>query len=764
MNTFFHRLGHFDVRFRYLILPVWALLVVLGIVFASRLQQVFEREVVTGGTGEAQQAADTVAEEFTARSPYQQLLVFRSSSHSVDDPEYRAAAEQVIAAAESTDRITSTDSYYSTGDESMVSEDRLTTYAILNLRSKTQTDGMVSSGKIIDEVEAVPKPPWLAAYVTGDEAARAELADISRDSVISAERLGLPVALLVLVLVFGALVAAGIPLLMGVVSILITLGLAFLIGQKIDLSVFVENVATMLGLGVGIDYSLFIVSRFRSEIAAGRTRAEAVVETVTHAGRAVSFSGFAVAIGLSALFATGQPIVIGVAIGGIVAVFVALAAALTLLPAILMLLGPLIEAPRVVTRLLMRAHRTGFWHRWAREVMRRPIIYVAAGLVIFAAIAWPVALIRTGSLGVALLGEDAQSRKGFDILAEEFGAGRMSPVQIVLTSDRGVGDPEAIAGIYALTQAIDADGRFAGAISLTSVMPDYGLADYQELYGDNFSRVPEEYRAQLGQLVNLDAGANTTVVLALLRTDPGSSESEALVDDLRSQIIPSVPELQPLEVLVGGSTALQLDMTRALYARFPIAVAIVLAVTFIMLTVLFRSVVLPLKAVAMNLLSVAAAYGLLVLVFQHGLGDRLLGFQAVGFVGWITPVVVFCMLFGLSMDYEVFLLSRMRELHDRGLSNEDSVAIGLERTGGVITGAAMIMIVIFAAFTLSPIIFIKEIGFALAVAVLLDATIIRMVLVPAVMRLLGNSAWWLPGFLDRLLPRAVLEPHIQVDR
>jgi RND superfamily putative drug exporter len=761
MNALFRSLGHFDVRFRYLIIPVWALLLVLGIIFASRLQEVFEREVVTGATGEAQQAADTVAEEFSARSPYQQLLVFRSPSRSVDDLEYRAAVEQVIAAAEDTDRITSTDSYYSTGDESLVSADRHTTFAILNLRSKTQTDGMISSGKIIDEVKAAPKPPWLEAYVTGEEAARAELADISRESIISAERVGLPVALLVLIFVFGALVAAGIPLLMGVVSILITLGLAFLIGQRIDLSIFVENVATMLGLGVGIDYSLFILNRFRSEIAAGRTRAEAIVETVTHAGRAVSFSGFAVAIGLSALFATGQPMVIGVAIGGVVAVFVALAAALTLLPATLMLLGPLIEAPKAVTRLLMQAHRTGFWQRWAREVMRRPIIYVGAGVVIIAAIAWPITLIRTGSLGVALLGEDAQSRKGFDILAEEFGAGRMAPVQIVVTSDQSVSDPNAIAGIYALTQAIAEDERFAGVISLTSLMPDYGLAEYQDLYRDNFSRVPEELRGPLEQLVNLNAGTDTTVVLALLRTDPGSSESEALVDDLRSQIIPSLPELKPLDVLVGGSTALQLDMTRALYARFPVAIAIVLAVTFVMLTVLFRSVVLPLKAVLMNLLSVAAAYGLLVLVFQRGLGDRLLGFESVGFVGSITPIVVFCMLFGLSMDYEVFLLSRMRELHDRGLSNEDSVATGLEHTGGVITGAAMIMIVIFAAFTLSPIIFIKEIGFALAVAVLLDATLIRVMLVPAVMRLLGNSIWWLPSFLDRLLPSTELEPDIQ---
>lgn len=753
MNRFFRSLAHLDVHFRYLVMVAWACLLIFGLVLAPRLREVFEREVVTGATGEAQEAADIIAGEFSTRSPYEQLLVFRSSLHSVDDPEYREAAERVIAAAERTGRVTSTDSYYSTGDASLVSADRHTTYAILNLRSRTHTDGMISSGKIIDEVKAEPKPKWLEAYVTGEEAASAELLNISQESVMNAERVGLPAALLVLVLVFGALVAAGIPLVMGLLSIVITLGLAFVIGQGVDLSVLVENMATMIGLGVGIDYSLFILSRFRSEVAAGRSREEAVVETVTHAGKAVTFSGLMVAIGLSALLATGQPIVLSVAIGGMVAVFVAVAAALTALPALLVILGPLIEAPRAITRLLTRAHRTGFWRVWAREVMRRPLVFVGAGVVVVAAVAWPTAIIRTGSLGIAMLGEDAHSRKGFDILAEEFGAGRLAPVQIVVTSERGIADPQALAGVYALTRAIEDDGRFAGVASLTTLRPGWDLARYQELYGGGFERVPEDLEPLLSRLVNLESGADRTVVVAFLDSDPASAESQDSVQDLRSRIIPSLPELEGLDVLVGGSTAMHLDMTSALYSRFPLAVAIVLVVTFLVLMLLFRSLVLPLKAVVMNLLSVAGAYGLLVAVFQLGIGDRLLGFTSVGFVNWPTPVMVFCILFGLSMDYEVFLLSRVRELHDRGLGDEESVAAGLERTGGVITGAALIMIVVFSSFALSPIIAVKEVGFALAVAVLLDATLIRVVLVPAAMRLLGGRMWWLPGFLDRILPR-----------
>jgi len=257
--------------------------------------------------------------------------------------------------------------------------------------------------------------------------------------------------------------------------------------------------------------------------------------------------------------------------------------------------------------------------------------------------------------------------------------------------------------------------------------------------------------------VNVDSGADATVVLALLPDDAGADSSRDAVRALRNDIIPSVPELRGGQVLVGGATALEMDVSDALYSRFPIVIGLILAGTFVLLMVLLRSILIPLKAVVMNLFSVFASYGLLVLVFQKGVGDSLLGFESVGSVNWVTPVLLFAILFGLSMDYEVFLMSRMRELHDRGHSNEDAVATGLERTGGVITGAAAIMVVVFAAFMLSPIIVVKELGFGLAAAVLLDATLVRIVLVPAAMKLMGDWNWWLPSFLARVLPRVELE-------
>ena len=323
--------------------------------------------------------------------------------------------------------------------------------------------------------------------------------------------------------------------------------------------------------------------------------------------------------------------------------------------------------------------------------------------------------------------------------------------------NRSLTDPTTIADVYQLSAALAADPRVQQVRSYAYFNPDWTLADYQRAFAAGFDALPEESRQLLARLVNLDSGADTALVFATLHADPESKEADSLVADVRSEIIPSIQGLEGAQVLVGGPTAVERDLRLELYNKFPVVVALVLAATFVLLTILFRSLVIPAKAVLMNLLSLFAAYGFLVLVFQHGYGDKLLGFTSAGYVNWITPVMLFCILFGLSMDYEVFLLSRIREFRDRGASTPDSVAMGLERTGGIITGAAVIMIVVFSAFALSPIIIVKEIGFSLAVAVLLDATIIRVLLVPSLMRVLGPANWWLPAPLKKILPPLSLE-------
>lgn len=764
MDRMFRGLGELVVRHPWRTAMVWLVLLAVGAVFAPRLQEVFEREFVTGNTGEAQQAADVIGEEFSQRSPFQQQLVFRSDRYTVDDAEFARAAGDVIDRVQSSEYVTDVTSWFSSGEDGYTTQDRTTTYAVLDLRSSTHTDGMTAAGEIIKLVDAIETPRWLQTYLTGTEAVHADLTTGSQESLSRAESVGLPIALLVLIGVFGALVAALLPLTLGVVSIVIALALAFFVGQWMNLSLFLETFATMLGLGIGIDYALFILTRYRGERQSGRDVATSVVETVTHAGKAVAFSGLAVVIGLSALVVTGEPTVISMGLGGVLVVVVAVSAALTLLPAMIALLGDRIESPRSLTRILHRERGDGgLWARWARHVMRRPARYAVLGMVVIGAFAWPVFNLELGSLGVRLLGDDAQSRQGYEVLAHGFGEGTTTPVEIVVRSPAGVDDPETIAALDQLTSAVTDDPGFAGALSMTSVAPGTTLEQYQGAYADDFAGVPDELRGSLSNLVNLDGDGDTALVLGFLASDPGSTEAWDTVRSLRSDILPTVDGLAGSEVLVGGTTAIEADATDALYARFPYVVAIILGATFLLLMVLFRSLLIPLKAVIMNLFSVFASYGLLVLVFQEGLGERLFDFTSISAVNWITPVLLFAVLFGLSMDYEVFLMSRIRELHDRGYSNEDSVAIGLARTGRVITGAAAIMVVVFSAFLLSSILNIKELGFALATAVLIDATIIRVVLVPATMRLLGDWNWWLPRPLAKILPTIELEREIPSD-
>jgi len=757
VHTAFHTLGIWVVAHRRQVLAVWAALFILSLAFAPRIQEVFGRQEVTGGTGDSAKAVSIITDKFGGQGAFSQILVLHSSDVPVDDPRYAEAARSLLEAARATGVVLDTYSFFENGDSSLVAPDGHTTYAYVDLSSRSADQAFHDADKLLSAVKRAPKPSWLSANVTGQDAVNADLANISQKSLLRAEAIGFPVALVVLVFVFGAMVAAGLPLLVGLLAILFTLAGAFLLGHFVPVSIFVENIASMIGLGVGIDYSLFAVSRYRYERGLGKDPEAAAIATVAHAGKAVAFSSLTVIIGLSSLLAPASSTLRSVAMGGIMAVLVAALAALSLLPALLVYLGGWIEEPRGLTRLMSRLGRAGFWHGWALWVMKRPAVFILLGLAALVALAVPATGMRTGALGVKMLGEDAQSRRGYDLIASAFGAGSIGPVEVVVQPNGSLTDPTTIADVYQLSAALAADPRVLQVRSYAYFNPDWTLADYQRTFAAGFDALPEESKQLLGRLVNLNSGADTALVYATLHADPESKEADSLVAEVRSEIIPSVQGLHGAQVLVGGPTAVERDLRLELYNKFPVVVALVLVATFILLTILFRSLVIPAKAVLMNLLSLFAAYGFLVIVFQHGYGDKLLGFTSAGYVNWITPVMLFCILFGLSMDYEVFLLSRIREFRDRGASTPDSVAMGLERTGGIITGAAVIMIVVFSAFALSPIIIVKEIGFSLAVAVLLDATIIRLLLVPSLMRVLGPANWWLPAPLKKILPPLSLE-------
>ena len=487
------------------------------------------------------------------------------------------------------------------------------------------------------------------------------------------------------------------------------------------MSVFAVNVITMMGLAVGIDYSLFIVSRFREELHGGGDVIEAVGRTAATASRAVLFSGLTVVLALAGMLLVPFSVFTSMAVGSILVVVAAVAAALTLLPAALALLGRRVDALRL-PRWLRRSNacnaRARFWEKTARLVMAhrvRALVLSGGVLVLLAA---PALMMDNRVLGVAGTPERLGTHRGYDILAREFSAGLTSPILVAI--DGRLTDAPVARAVERLRQAAAADGRFA--VTGLEVAP-----------GGDFA------------------------LLQLATDDEASSDGAgAAVHDLRRRLIPRAFHGVPARVLVGGGPALFADMMVIVDRFTPIVLAAVLSLSFVLLLLAFRSLVIALKAVLMNLLSVGAAYGLLVLVFQKGWGVRLLGFQQVDQIESFVPLLLFCILFGLSMDYHVFLLSRIRERYDACGDTGEAVAFGLSSTAGIITGAALIMVAVFAGLASGEMVMFQQIGFGLAVAIALDATLVRTVVVPSTMALLGDWNWYLPRWLEWL-------PHVTLD-
>jgi RND superfamily putative drug exporter len=552
---------------------------------------------------------------------------------------------------------------------------------------------------------------------------------MAEEDLARGEMLGIGVALVVLVAVFAAVVAALVPIVLALFAIVVALGLVALIGQLFDFNLFVQNMVTMIGLAVGIDYSLFIVSRYREERKKGFAKLDAIAAAGATANRAVFFSGMTVVLALLGMLIIPVSIFRALAGGAVLVTVAALAASMTLLPALLSLLGDRVNWPRLARRARVGSShdpKGGLWDRMSRRVMARPVAFLVASVAILGGLgAFTFQLNRGTSEGLDQLPNDLPSKRAFVALQRDFQGDRTEPARIVLTGD--VESPDVRRAVDRLEASIADHPAFAPQVVPAS-SPD----------GD------------------------TLVLDAYFRDDPTSDAAMDGLRELRGSMVPGVFEgVTDVEVLVGGEPAMWADFLDVADRYQWIVLVFVLGLSFVLLTVVFRSIVVPLKAIAMNLLSVGAAYGALVLVFQKGVGIDL--FDALGFSfqrtpaieAWL-PLLMFSVLFGLSMDYHVFLLTRIREEYDKTGDNAESVAYGLRTTAGIITGAALIMVAVFTGFAAGRLGPLQQMGFGLGVAVLLDATIVRSVLVPASMRLLGDRNWYLPRWL-RWLPQVDVE-------
>ena len=737
-------------RFRWLIIAFWVVVVIVSIPFAAKVGDVLQGGGYSYHKSESTRAENLISEKLN--QPAAQLLVVFQSVHTpVNDPSFQKEVNDFISRARSFAHVTAV----SQGD---IGQDGRTTYVTVNFN--------IHSGTVEDRLDDFRKllPGGAAggpaqAYLTGNPPLDHDFTQITQQDTERAEFFALPLALLVLLVVFGTLVAAATPILLAVVAVPVTLAVIYAIGQHMTMSVFVLNIASIIGLGISIDYSLFMTRRFRDELAQGRSACDAVGWTVATAGESILFSGLIVMIGFSGLLLIGVDLMTSLGIGGAVVVGTAVSAALTLLPALLGVLGQRVNALRIpyLSRLTMRTQRTGtgeeaqkerrgFWQRWALGVMKRPVLIILLVTVLLVGLGWPIFSISLGTTNYTAVPNSSEARQGMDILNAQFREINESPIYVVAQAPGGTSMLHAnnLAKLDNLSKWIAAQAHVTGVISLTQLpaTPAGAPTLSEQQLATLYSTGAYQHNAALAQLVSSTTNGNTTVITVTTNTKVDSSEGKALVNNLRAG---DKAAGQGLTVLIGGDQAGSLDFNNYLYGNFPRAIVFILVATYILLLLMFRSVLLPLKAVLMNILSVSACLGVLVFIFQWGNFSNILGFTPDGFLDSITPILLFCILFGLSMDYEVFLLSRMREEWLSTYNNRWAVAYGLEKTGGVITNAALLFVIIAGAFTFTSIVVTKEIGLGMAIAVLVDATIIRTLLVPATMRLLGRWNWWMPG-------------------
>jgi RND superfamily putative drug exporter len=714
------RLAAICARRPWVVIGLWLLLLVVGGLFARNIGSVVNSSHALYFTPESMKGADLLEQRLRGPAQAKEVVIVQSPHKTVDDAGFQAFTTSVtdgIKALEKSDGsplVASVLSFYETNAAALVSTDRHTTILPTTLNASAEEAGS-SVRPLVDYVKGMNGREGFTVLTMGEGSIYNTFTDTAHTDGRRAETLGVPVALIVLVFVFGTAAAAGLPLLLALFSIVIAFGLTALIGHLVTMDTIVENIITMIGLAVGIDYSLLIVERFREERRRGVEKYEAVRVAGSTAAQAVVFSGGTVMVSLLALLMVPEKTFLSIALGAAVVVIAAVMAALTLLPALLGLVGDGVNrlAIRLPGQGYSQAEDSPFWARAAAIVMSRPLLAVCVAAVFLVVVATPFVGMRRGFSGVSMMPPSSDAHKAFTILNSEFSAGLATPMEIVVDAP-DVKSAEVQAGINSLVSRLGSD-------------PMFGPASVE---------------------VN-DAG-DLALVSASINGDYAGSAATDAIQRVRHDYVASSFSGLDAKVYVSGESAVITDILIMLSDYTPIVLGVVLFLSFILLLVMFRSIVVPLSAIAMNLLSVGAAYGLLVLVFQHGFLHQIFGFEKLDVIVFWLPLLLFAILFGLSMDYHVFLLSRIRERFDETGDNREAVSFGVRHTGRIITGAALIMVTVFGAFATGRLSPLQQIGFGLAVAVIIDATLIRTVLVPATMTLLGRWNWYLPRWLNWL--------------
>jgi RND superfamily putative drug exporter len=741
--TVFERLGRWAVRRRWWILAAWAILLLVALPLAT-------------GASDALRSGGFIREDLESARAKQLLeteigvpqaavaVVLHSDTLVAGEPAFEAAAARATADLATAPYVLRIVPHVLSTRQ--VSADGHTAYDVvfIDLPADDSPRALPGLRAALHQVEG------LDVGLAGGPAFYGDVQAVSESDLRRSELISLPLAALALLLVFGSAVAAALPLAVGGAAVAVALAGIDLVAGATPMSIFVLNLATLLGLGLGVDYSLLMTSRFREELQARGWRRdaveEAVVATVGTAGRAVFFSGLTVLLGLLGLVLFEFMILRSVGIAGAIVVGLAVLAALTLLPALMAVVGTRLDAFRV-RRVGAPADGNGPWARLAEWVMDRPVAVLVPTLAVLLLLGTPFLHVQFNAPDSRILPESVASRQAFDRLTAAFGPGPFAPIELAIRTDGPATSPANVAALYDYSRRLVADPRIDRVDSLVDVDERLTVAQYQLMYSSPTG--PPDRFVQEGLAATTHG--NLTAFTIYTPYGPNETAARELVRDIRSGSGPLAPPAG-MTVLVGGGAADVEDVVAGIGADFPRTALFIVVTTYLVLFLLLRSVLLPLKALVMNSLSILASFGALVWIFQDGNLSAILGTRPLGFVETTQPVILFCVLFGLSMDYEVFLLTRMRETWDRTADNRVAVAHGLERSGRIVTSAALIVVVVAGSFAFADIVLIKALGLGIAIAVALDATVVRALLVPATMRLLGRWNWWLPEGLARRLP------------
>ena len=784
MTNLLYKLGHACVRWRFVVLPFWAVLIVAIVVAAAQAGSETSDNVSLPGTG-SQNASDLLSGRFPSQAYGNNPIVVATDSGKLTDSKFSNAIGKSVDELKKTPHVGAAVNPLSAAGAAALSKDKTIGYISVTL-SEGQADlSKEDAENIIDATS--PASDAGLTVATGGYLGQA----VSKADTESSEAVGLTAAVIILLFAFGTVTAMFLPIVTAVLGLVATLSLIGFLGHAVEVPTVAPTLATMIGLGVGIDYALFIVTRHKLQLKDGMEMRESIARATATAGGAVFFAGTTVVIALVSLLASGIPFVGTMGYSAAVAVVVAVIAAVTLLPALLGALDWRINSLRVkLGRTHPDDHQPHGWARWARGVVARPWRSLIASVAFLLILAIPVLNLHMGSSDNGELPKSTTARQAYDLMTEGFGPGANGPLLVSVTlgspakPDQKQLDQVNKKENQQKQQEAQQEQETTQQLIAQGVPPDQAQTqakqEVQKKAASSQQKLEQEKKqaespatdtrlTSLEDAIKKDPGVKTVspatvdpagtaaVFTAIPTTAPRATATEDTVNRLRDDVIPQAVKVTDLTAKVGGQTAAYIDLASRISDKLPQMILIVVGLSCIVLLLAFRSVLLPLKAAVANLLSVAAAYGVVTFVFQEGHGATLLGLEGAVPIASYVPLLMFAILFGLSMDYEVFLLTQIQEHYREDGDPHEAVVRGLASTGRVITSAALIMVCVFSSFVLNGNAIVKEFGVGLAAAIAIDATIVRCLAVPAVMALFGKASWWLPGWLDRVLPRISIE-------